>query len=195
MHPESSRLADSHEFTAFMRAYQDMVFTTALRLTGNAAQAEDIAQDVFLRAYERFGQLRTSPTAGGWLKKVATHLTLNHLSRYRRRWRFFSEVFDTGGGHDDELESAAEAIDDLFAQTDLTQRRAIIEQALGRLPQHQRVPLVLYHFEDLSYREIAARLGVSLAKVKVDILRGRIAMAALLARSGLDAPSVAGARS
>ena len=52
----------------FMRAYQDMVFSTAARLTGNDAQAEDIAQDVFLRAYEHFPHLRSSPTAGGWFR-------------------------------------------------------------------------------------------------------------------------------
>jgi RNA polymerase sigma-70 factor (ECF subfamily) len=68
-----------------MRAYQDMVFTTAARLLGNDAQAEDIAQEVFLRAYAHFGQLRTSPSRGGWLKTVTTNLALNHLQRYRRR--------------------------------------------------------------------------------------------------------------
>ena len=75
-----------------MRAYQDMVFSTAARLAGNDGQAEDIAQEVFLRAYEHFGDLRTSPTAGGWLKTVATNLALNYLSRYRKRWRMFSEL-------------------------------------------------------------------------------------------------------
>lgn len=170
-----------------MRAYQDMVFTTSVRLTANAAQAEDITQEVFLRAYERFGELRSSPAPGGWLKTVATNLTLNHLTRYRRRWRLFSEVF-AGEAPDEELECAAETLDELFAQTDADQRRVLLEQALERLPEHQRVPLVLYHFEELPYRDIAARLGVSLAKVKIDILRGRVAMAALLSRSGIDAP-------
>ena len=76
-----------------MRAYQDMVFSTAVRLTSNPAQAEDISQEVFLRAYESFDNLRSSPKAGGWLKTVATNLTLNHLTRHRKRWRLFSEVF------------------------------------------------------------------------------------------------------
>ena len=75
-----------------MRAYQDMVFSTAARLTGNDSQAEDIAQEVFVRAYENFDHLGSSPTAGGWLKTVATNLALNHLSRYRKRWRLFSEL-------------------------------------------------------------------------------------------------------
>jgi len=178
-----------------MRAYQDMVFTTAARLTSNAAQAEDIAQEVFLRAYENFERLRSSPAAGGWLKTVATHLALNHLTRYRRRWRLFTEVFP-GEPSEDALESAAAHVDDLFAHTDKDQRRALVEQALEKLPAHQRVPLVLYHFEEMPYRDIAARLGVSLAKVKTDILRARVAMAALLSHRGLDAaPEATGAES
>src|ERR1700744_5525224 len=75
-----------------MRAYQDMVFSTAARLARNDAQAEDIAQDVFVKAYENFSHLRESPTAGGWLKTVTTNLSLNYLTRYRKRWRLFSEM-------------------------------------------------------------------------------------------------------
>ena len=55
-----------------------MVFSTAARLTADAAQAEDIAQDVFLKAYQNFDMLKESPSPGGWLKTVARNLTLNH---------------------------------------------------------------------------------------------------------------------
>src|SRR2546429_712940 len=75
-----------------MKAYQNMVFTTAVRLLGNEAEAEDVSQEVFLKAYERYAELKDSPTVGGWLKTVARNLCLNHLSRYRARWRFFSEM-------------------------------------------------------------------------------------------------------
>src|ERR1043165_7853875 len=85
-------MIDPHHFEAFMKAYQNMVYTTAVRLLGNETEAEDIAQEVFLKAYERFQDLGPSPTAGGWLKTVTRNLCLNHLSRYRGRWRFFSEM-------------------------------------------------------------------------------------------------------
>jgi RNA polymerase sigma-70 factor (ECF subfamily) len=62
----------------------------------------------------------------------------------------------------------------------------LIEAAMRRLPPHQRVPLVLYHFEDLSYQEIAQRLGVSLAKIKTDIARARAAMLPMLESQGID---------
>ncbi len=166
-----------------MHAYQDMVFSTAARLTGNDAQAEDIAQEVFLKAYEHFPSLRSSPTAGGWLKTVATRLTLNHLSRYRRRWRFFSEMgtdSDDGGSEVD-----FPTPDTIVAEIDAGQRHALVEQALRELPEHHRVPLVLYHFEEMSYDEIAEQLRVSLPKVKTDIQRARAAMVKILARHGV----------
>jgi RNA polymerase sigma-70 factor, ECF subfamily len=84
---------DTQAFEAFMRDYQNMVFSTAMRLVANAAEAEDIAQETFLKAYAHFAGLRESPSAGGWLKTVATNLSLNHLARYRSRWSFFSELF------------------------------------------------------------------------------------------------------
>lgn len=173
------------DFTTFMRNYQDMVYTTAVRLLGNEAQAEDISQEVFLKAYERFDDLRTSPTAGGWLKTVTTNLSLNHLQRYRKRWRFFSEIVRSGDdGEEAEPVEFAAPDSDFLSGVDQAERRAWIGRALENLPEHQRVPLVLFHFEDLPYEDIAKRLGVSLAKVKTDILRGRAALAQILMRSG-----------
>ncbi len=170
------------DFTTFMRNYQDMVYSTAVRLIGNETQAEDISQEVFIKAYEHFDNLRTSGTAGGWLKTVATNLSINHIQRYKKRWRFFSDIVhkDDEGG-EKEVEFAAP--DTFFSGVDSAERRAWIERALEKLPEHQRVPLVLYHFEDLPYEDIAKKTGVSLSKVKTDILRGREALAKILVRS------------
>jgi RNA polymerase sigma-70 factor, ECF subfamily len=170
----------SIEFTMFMRAYQNMVFSTAARLAGNDAQAEDIAQDVFIKAYENFDHLRASETAGGWLKTVATNLSLNYLTRYRKRWRLFSESETVP-----DIELPDGALDSLSE----AEQRAALEQALRRLPAHQRVPLVLYHFEDLSYEDIAVKLEISLAKVKTDIRRGRAALAPMLRLRGIGGGS------
>jgi RNA polymerase sigma-70 factor, ECF subfamily len=178
----------SIEFTTFMRAYQDMVFSTASRLAGNDRQAEDIAQEVFLRAYEHFGELRASPTAGGWLKTVTTNLTLNHLSRYRKRWRLFSELRPATATQDSsEPELAAPQPDTLLADLSADERRTLIDEALRKLPEHQRLALVLYHFEELSYEEISMKLHASLAKIKTDIRRARAALLPLLQASGIAA--------
>jgi RNA polymerase sigma-70 factor, ECF subfamily len=174
------------DFTTFMRNYQNMVFSTAVRLVGNEAQAEDISQEVFLKAYERFDDLQTSPTAGGWLKTVTTNLSLNHLTRYRNRWRFFSEFTRQGDAAADsdapEVEFASP--ENFLGELHSGERRAWVERALEELPEHQRVPLVLFHFEEMPYDEIAKKLRISLSKVKTDILRARAALAQVLMRSG-----------
>jgi len=84
-----------------------------------------------------------------------------------------------------EFEANLPLPDTLLADLDANQRRAAIDEALRRLPEHQRVPLVLYHFEDLSYHDIAVRLGASLAKIKTDIRRGRAALLPMLQSSGI----------
>jgi len=165
-------MTDAPHFEAFLKNYQDMVFSTAMRLVANQAEAEDISQETFLRAYERFGELADNPRAGGWLKTVAINLSLNHLSRYRARWSFFSELVqrDESG---EEMPLHYAAPDDVEENLAVEERRLLVEQALRQLPSSQRVPLVLFHLEGLKYEEIAAKLGVSLGKVKTDIFRAR----------------------
>lgn len=177
--------ADRHaEFTKFMRTYQNMVFSTAARLSGNDAQAEDIAQEVFLRAHQRFDELKDNPRAAGWLKTVATNLTFTHLTRYRKRWVFFSQL---QGGDDSEADPVLEfaADESVVENVRDDERHEYVEAALRELPEHQRVPLVLFHFEELPYEEIAQKLRVSLPKVKTDIHRARQALERILARRGI----------
>ena len=166
-------MSDPQQFEAFVLNYQNMVFSTAMRLVANQAEAEDISQEVFLRAYAHWSEIAGSPTVGGWLRTVATNLSLNHLSRYRSRWTFFSDLFHRHG--DDEPETTVDfpAPENVEADLAAADRKTLVEQALQKLPPAQRVPLVLFHLEGLSYEDIAAKLGVSLGKVKTDIFRGR----------------------
>ena len=167
-------MTNAQQFEAFLRNYQNMVFSTAMRLLANQTEAEDVTQEDFLKAYQYFDRICASPTAAGWLKTVATNLSLNHLTRYRSRWSFFSELSLSGRDESRELEFPAN--ENVEEAMDKAERCALVERALQALPAPQRVPLVLFHFEELSYDEIAEKLGVSLGKVKTDIFRGREAL-------------------
>jgi RNA polymerase sigma-70 factor (ECF subfamily) len=156
-----------------MRDYQNMVYSTAYRLLADPAEAEDISQEVFLRAYTHFDDLRHSPTIGGWLKTVTRNLCLTFLTRRRSRWKLFSEL-DSGQeettarfeNQTGDPETTSQFLHD-------TDRREMLASELDKLPTAQRVALVLFHFHELSYDEIAAQLNVSLSKVKIDIHRAR----------------------
>lgn len=152
-----------------------MVYTTAARLLGRGPDAEDVSQEAFLKAYQRFEALRESPGAGAWLRTVATNLSLNHLSRHRNRWKLFSQMTEEdSAGIEGSLREPGPESDAGAVEPEA------LQEALLALPDRQRVPLALFHFEDMPYEAIAARLGVSLGKVKTDIFRGRLALKALL---------------
>lgn len=152
-------------FEEFVRSYQDMVYTTAFRLLRDPALSEDIAQDVFLKAWERFSEVRAYEAPGGWLKTVATNLCLNYLTRHRNRW----DAIDVAEDMEHPEPSASSTLE-------TRERLEALEQALAALPAHQRVPLVLFHFNEMPYEEIAAKMQVSLSKIKSDIFRGREAL-------------------
>jgi len=174
-------MSNADPFEAFVLRHQDLVFATAVRLLGNRRDAEDVAQTVFLKAFQHFDEVRDHPGAAAWLKTVATNECLNHLSRYRSRWRFFSEMRrqdQEGENVEYEMTLATEGTP---AETlERVDRRRRLAAAILKLPPHQRVPLVLFHFDQMSYQDIAARLGVTLAKIKTDIHRGREVLAKLL---------------
>ena len=176
-------MTDSLEFENFVRRHQDMVFGMAVRMLGDPSDAEDIAQTVFLKAYERFDVLRCSSAVTGWLRTVTTNQCLNHLTRFRARWKLFSQLRAADGGRDRSYEDTLVAKDDQGEDLARAQRDASLERGIRQLPPHQRIPIVLYHFEDRSYLQIADALGVSVGKVKTDIHRGRLALRKLIGES------------
>jgi RNA polymerase sigma-70 factor (ECF subfamily) len=168
-------MTDADQFEAFVRRHQDMVFGTAVRLLGNPTEAEDIAQTVFLKAFQRFSAVAASESPAAWLKTVTRNACINHLSRYRARWKFFSELRAREGDDPPEYDvaSAADPVPLVMEHADDRNR---LEQALRSLPEHQRVPLALFHFEEMSYQDIADALRVTVGKIKTDIHRGREAL-------------------
>ena len=173
-------MADNSSFEAFVYEHQHRVFGIAVRLLGDESEAEDVSQTVFLRAYEHFNRLDGNPSAGGWIRTVTTNLCLNHLSRYRARWRLFSQRSDRGLATGRSYEERLVAPGTQHANLERAARQEWLERGIRCLPPHQRVPLVLFHFEERSYREIAGMLDITLAKVKTDIHRGRQALRRLM---------------
>lgn len=167
-------------FEQLVRDHQDAVYTVALRLLAREADALDVVQTTFLRAWQRISVVSAHPAPRAWLRMVAANLSLNHLQRYRSRWRLFSEMTPDDAASPDESAPAREAAQDACLEAAVaeitSERLARLRDALLALPDSLRVPLVLHVYEDLSYRDIADRLGVSMGKVKTDIHRAKAAL-------------------
>ncbi len=154
-------------FAAFVRAHSGPVFSTALRLSGSRAEADDLAQETFVRAYralrhfdaDRVLALESRP----WLLTITLNLWRNHLRRAARRPR---EAHAAPGAQVMDPRPGPEA-----AAEESEASRALVA-LLGELPEHQRVPVVLRHVVGLSYAEIASTVGCPVGTAKANVSRG-----------------------
>jgi RNA polymerase sigma-70 factor (ECF subfamily) len=150
---------------------RDKVLRLAHRLTGNRADAEDLAQEVYLRALVAGDSLRPGPL-DGWLHRVTTNLFLDHARR-RSRLRI-----DAWGDH---LEARVRPAPPADVQLMTSTLEADVEEALGALAPQVRAVVVLTDLEGLSYAETATTLGVKVGTVRSRLHRGRAQLRRALA--------------
>ena len=154
-----------------VREHGNRVYRLAYRLTGNAPDAEDLTQDVFVRVFRSLADY-TPGTFEGWLHRITTNLFLDRMRR-QQKIRFDALPEDT-----ERLPGRESSPEMVYAETHLD---ADIEAALAALPPDFRAAVVLCDIEQLSYEEIAQTLGVKLGTVRSRISRGRAMLRAALA--------------
>ncbi len=154
---------DLDAFAELIRRHQDFVFGAVLRVVKDRSQAEDLAQEAFLRAYRGLEGFRGDAAVRSWLYRIATNLATNAVTR-RREYPSdtMPEQAARGRGPGRELEAA--------------ELRAHLRAAIAGLPDELRVPLVLREYDELSYQEIADTTGLPLNTVRTRILRARRAL-------------------
>jgi len=148
-----------------------MVYNVCFRLIGNAQDAEDIAQDVFVRAYQYQGQFEGRSEISTWLYRIAVNLSLNFLKR-RKRWGWLTLEFDNPDPAPLPIKEpeADERPDRQFDNQELGQ---ILQMAIQQLPEKQKTAFVLHKLEGLSHQQISEILGISIPSVEARIHRAR----------------------
>jgi len=148
----------------------DQVYRLALRYTGSRAQAEDVTQETFLRAFKNLDRYDRSRPAAPWLLKIATNICRN-WHRDNREVLFDSsyDYMKTTNPGPEEMYLAREGEEELL-------------QAIGKLPQKYREVLLLKHVGELNYKEVAETLDLELSLVKNRLYRGRLMLRDLLAK-------------
>ncbi|MDQ1709576.1 MAG: hypothetical protein QOG49_961 [Frankiaceae bacterium] len=163
-----------------VRTHSARVYRLAYRLTGNAHDAEDLTQDVFIRVFRSLSQY-TPGTFEGWLHRITTNLFLDQVRRKARiRFEALPDDAERVPGNSPE---PGRLLDDRMFDAD-------VQAALDALPAEFRAAVVLCDIEGLSYDEISATLGVKLGTVRSRIHRGR----ALLRRALSDRAPAGGTR-
>lgn len=167
----SARDGDKAAFGDLVERYQSSVFNVCYRLLGERREAEDLAQEAFIRAYQRFHLFDPQRPFGPWIRRVAANLCFNHMQVLRHA---SLEL-------EDETEEGVEAPAQQPESARLAAENAeAIRKALQALPPHYRAVIELRHFHEMPYSEIAAFLKIPLSDVKSHLFRARHRLAGLL---------------
>jgi len=151
---------DRSTFARVTKAHYDFVYRIAWRMLGGPGDAEDVAQDVFLRLWRNAGQVRDARSLRAWLARVATNLAIDRLRRRRPDGPAeMPELADPGAGPERQAERRAAG--------------DIVSAAIAGLPERQRVAIVLTYYEELANAEVAEALGVSVEAVESLLARAR----------------------
>lgn len=172
--------ATTHSYEVLVRRHMDRVYSLAYRVVGNKEEAEDIAQDVFLKVYHGLKTFEQQATFSTWLYRITMNCALDALEKTRRHRqttvRFFDRAQRKDGAAHDEVTTGQVTPQDT-PETQVIQRelRDCIQRVLKKLDREQARLLIMRDFEDRSYDEIAHLLQVGLSAVKMRIHRARLA--------------------
>lgn len=171
---------DGAAFGELVRCHQTAVFNVAYRLLGRRQDAEDAAQEAFMRAYRALDRFDVERPFAPWIKRITTNLCYNWLDKERVRPAISAADLSREGEDAADLDELAKEPTTPEHMLAATEQSDQIRTALLRLPLRYRVVIELRHFQDLSYAEIAEVVERPLSDVKSDLFRGRKKLAQLL---------------
>ena len=161
---EKLKQGDEAAFKEVVETWQNMVYNTALGILQNAEDAEDVAQEAFVQAYESIKTFKAESKFSTWLYRITTSKALDHLRRKKRKKRFayLQSLFGAEG------EAIAEKPDFHHpgVALDNKERAAVLFKAIDQLPENQKLAFTLHKLEGLSYHEISEVMKTSLSSVE-----------------------------
>ena len=173
---------DVNAFEDLVAAYEKNVYNLALRMTGNPEDAEDMAQEAFLKAYNSLPSFRGDSKFSVWLYRIVSNVCLDFLRKKNKRGAISLSVEDDDGEDTQlDLPDTSQSPEELLEKK-LT--REAVRRGLDALPPDARQILLLREIEGLSYEEIGAVLGLESGTVKSRIFRARKKLVAFLLRDG-----------
>ena len=183
------RNGDMSAFELLVRRYEDLMINFIYRSIGDYHRAEDLAQETFLRVFKSAGRYEPKCQFKNWLYLIATNLCRNEVrNRNRRNTLFLDDLVpeDEDVNYSAVMMDVRNLPDELYEKKE---RNLLIQQTLNRLPENQRMALILVTYQNMRYEEIAEVLDCSVSAVKSLIHRARQAMKKLLVEVGIGESS------
>lgn len=172
---KSASRGDTASFEQLVLLYQDKVYSLSLRLTGQAQDAEDLAQEVFVRAYRYINSFRGDSDFGTWLHRIAVNTWLNQKRKIQPKAAYSLDepVYSDDGEVKREIADMSEEPESVLLSSQMSEK---LHRAVESLPKDQKAVLLLREVEDYTYEEIAGMMDCSVGTVKSRLSRARDAL-------------------
>jgi RNA polymerase sigma-70 factor (ECF subfamily) len=181
---QRAQAGDREALSALVQSQQTYVYSIAMSLMHNPADAADMTQEAFIRLMRSLGTYRAETKFTTWLYRLVTNICLDGLRRRGRPVESLDEPSSSQFGDDTPTAGERLADSDRWTQPEqeieLRESATEVRQALERLPAAQRLALTLHYFDDLRYEDIADVMGLPLNTVKSHIRRGKERLALAL---------------
>lgn len=172
---ESCLAGDEYGFEELVDRYKNLVYSIILRQTRDSEEANDLAQDVFLKAYKNLARYTPEFKFSTWIMRITSnHIIDQHRKKKLDTVSYEAYTEESGVG----IAGYAASPETAYLKQEETDR---IGKIIADLPDMYKIPVVLYHQEGLSYQEISDKIGEPISKVKNRIFRGRKMLKSLLA--------------
>jgi RNA polymerase sigma-70 factor (ECF subfamily) len=157
---------DTEAFGILVDRYGNMVFQVVFRISGNREEAEDLSQEVFIRAFRQLGQFRGDAAFSSWLYRIAWNLSMDRLDKRKKEaWIELDELADT--------HTLNAAIRDPYQAMDMAERKRSLTLEIEKLDAPDRLLIELYYRDDKTVKEIAWIMGIGESNVKIRLHRIR----------------------
>ena len=171
----AAQAGDEEAFTALVRRHRSAIVNLAYRYVKNRADADDLAQEVFLRVYRARKRYRPEAKFKTWLYRIAVNTSLNEIRNRRNRATYGAAAIQ-GAGADDASPAAMvadEAQREPLERVEHDEMRDRVRAAVDALPERQRMAILLNKFHGLSYEELAEAMEMTIPGVKSLLVRAR----------------------
>lgn len=164
---------DTKAFGELVERYQNFVYTIAIRILKVTEEAEEVAQDSFIKAYDSLSSFRGDSKFSTWLYRIVYHKSLDRIKMNRRytTYQIIEEITD------DALDHIENGLECMLSE----ERTNIIKKCIGLLPEDEAAIISLYYFQEQSVKEIAKVTGLTADNIKIKLYRSRKKLFSLLA--------------
>ena len=166
----AARRGNTAAFTRLVEAYQRPVYNLAYRMLGDGPEAEEAAQETFLRAYTQLATYQPGRKFSSWLLSIASHYCIDLLRRRRLTWLSIEDE----EAPEEMLASVEPGPEETMLQNE---QETLVRKMLATLPPDYRLPVVLRYWSELSYEEIAEATHTTVSAVKSKLFRARAMLA------------------